>query len=187
MNKKLIMVSDRGEMDWICDKFDPPEGTEAISYEDYKKEIMELSTEITSIDDLPEVCHKILDGYYHTYSTIVDAIGACCIAAVCAADRSEQGGITGFQAGAVMWYFIRNFMYHGNEVGLRIVDYDDMLFPQYEDKFEKTIPRHIFESLQKVAKEKLENKVHHAHPLVVEHWQSIVDGKVPFGYTIEED
>lgn len=82
-------------------------------------------------------------------------------------------------------------MYPTNKVGLKITDYDDMLYPQYENKFEKTIPRDIFESLQKAAKEKLEKDVRPSypttHPLVVEHWQSIVDGKVPFGYTIEED
>lgn len=190
MGKKLIMCSDRGEMDWVCDKFKPAEGVETISYEDYKDEIIKLSTEIKSIDDLPEVCHKILDGYFHTYSTIVDAIGACCIAAAWAADRSEQGGITGFQAGGVMWYFIRNYMYRGNKVGLRIMNYDDMLYPQYEDKYEKTIPQDIFESLQKAAKENLENlenKDHPVHPEVAAHWQSIVDGEVPFGYKIEED
>lgn len=186
MNKKLIMCSYKEKMDWVCDRFEPAEGTETISYEDYKAEILKLATEIKSIDDLPEVCHKILDGYFHTYSTIVDAIGACCIAAAWAADRSGQGGITGFQAGGVMWYFIRNYMYRGNKVGLKITDYDDMLFPQYEYKYEKTIPRHIFESLQKAAKEKLE-KEHSAHPLVAAHWMEIVGGKVPFGYKIEEN
>lgn len=187
MNKKLIMCSDRGEMDWTCDKFDPPEGTETISYEDYKKEIGELSHDTKSIDDLPEVCHKILDGYYHTYSTIVDAIGACCIAAAWAANRSEQGGITGYQAGAVMWYFIRNFVYRDNKVGLRIMNYDDMLFPQYEYKYEKTIPQDIFESLQKAAEENLAKDNGYAHPNVIEHWIKITEGEVPFGYTIKED
>lgn len=187
MDKKLIMCSDRGEMDWACDKFEPADGTETISYEDYKKEIIELSTGIKSIDDLPEVCHKILDGYFHTYSTIVDAIGACCIAAAWAADRSEHGGISVFQAGCVMWYFIRNYMYRNNKVGLKITDYDDMLFPQNADKFEKTIPRHIFESLQKAAEEKLAKDNGYAHPNVVEHWINITEGEVPFGYKIEED
>lgn len=187
MNKKLIMCSDRGEMDWVCDRFKPAEGTETISYDDYKAEILKLATEIKSIEDLPEVCHKILDGYFHTYSTIVDAIGACCIAAAWAANRSEHGGITGFQAGAVMWYFIRNFMFPDNKVGLKITDYDDMLFPQYADKFEKTIPRDIFESLQKAAEDNLAKDNRYTHPNVIEHWIKITEGEVPFGYKIEED
>ena len=53
MNKKLIMMSDKDEMDWVCEGFDPPEGTETISYEDYKKEISKLSMETKSVDDLP--------------------------------------------------------------------------------------------------------------------------------------
>ena len=45
----------------------------------------------------------------------------------------------------------------------------------------------LFESLQKAAKENLESTGNFVHPRVVAQWQSIVDGKVPFGYTIKED
>ena len=30
-----------------------------------------------------------------------------------------------------MWDFIIDWMYTSNQCGLRIVDYDDMLYPQY--------------------------------------------------------
>ena len=33
--------------------------------------------------------------------------------------------------------------------------------------------------------DKLSEKEEHVHPHVVAHWKSIVDGQIPFGYTIE--
>ena len=85
-----------------------------------------------------------------------------------------------------MWDFIKDWSFSGNKCGLRIVDYDNMLYPQYDDKFEKTISASIWESLQKEAAENLKDRPT-AHPTVIAHWQSIVDGKVPFGYTVKDD
>lgn len=95
-------------------------------------------------------------------------------------------GITGFQAGFVMWDFIRDWQYSHNVAGLKLVDYDNMLYPQYHYKFEKTISPDIWKALQEEAKKNLDNK-EHAHPDVIAHWQSIADGNVPFGYSVKED
>ena len=73
-----------------------------------------------------------------------------------------------------------------NKCGMKFVDYDDMLYLQCVYKFEKTISPDTYEALQKQAKENLET-VYNAHPRVAAHWQSIVDEKVPFGYTVKED
>lgn len=100
----------------------------------------------------------------------------------------SEFGITGFQAGFVMWDFVRDWLYPTNECGLKIVDYDYMLYPQYQYKFEKVISKDIWEGLQKQAKENLEAKDQgYVHPDVKAHWQSIVDGKVPFGYKVKVD
>ena len=40
--------------------------------------------------------------------------------------------------------------------------------------------------LQDEAKKKLEGTTS-AHPEVLAHWQSIVDGRVPFGFTVVEE
>lgn len=95
-------------------------------------------------------------------------------------------GITGFQAGCVMWDFIRDWSYSGNKTSLRIVDYDNMLYPQYDYKFEKTITPSVWNALQKEAAKNLEER-DHAHPDVVAHWKSIAEGHVPFGYSVRED
>lgn len=100
---------------------------------------------------------------------------------------ANKFGITSFQAGFVMWDFVRGWSYRNNKTGLRIVDYDNMLYPQYEDKFQKTITPTVWESLQKEAKERLENDTEYTHPKVIEHWKSIANGVVPFGYEVKEE
>lgn len=96
-------------------------------------------------------------------------------------------GLTHFQASCSMWEFIQNFIHSDNKCGMKLIDYDEMLYPQYEYKFcDKIIPKYTWESLQKQAKENLEAHSCNASPRVINHWQSIVNGKVPFGYIVED-
>lgn len=139
-----------------------------------------------TIDTLPEFINHIMNDYEHDYGTICHAVSACALAAAWAANKSESGGITGFQASFVMWDFIRQWLKTSNEVGMKLVDYDDMLYPQYGYKFEKTIRKDTWEQLQSVAKKRLEEKDEHVHPNVIAHWESIVKGVVPFGFTVTE-
>lgn len=140
------------------------------------------------IDSLEGFINHLMNDYIHDYGTVCHAIAASMMAALHAANETERGGITGFQAGAVMWEVIRHMSYSDNKTGLRIINYDDMLFPQYAYKFtERKISKDMFEALQKEAAERLKTERDHAHPKVIEHWQSIVDGKVPFGYEIEKE
>ena len=99
---------------------------------------------------------------------------------------AKEMGITGFQAGFVMWDFVRNWQYSTNKCGLRILDYDDMLYPQYDHKFEKTIRSNTWNELQETAKNNLETR-EHAHPDVIAHWKSIAAGNIPFGYSVCDD
>ena len=88
-----------------------------------------------------------------------------------------------------MWDFIREWEFSDNKCGLAIIDYDNMLYPQYENKFcKKTISSYTWKSLQERARELLEETSagEPAADRVIEHWKSIVDGVVPFGYTVEE-
>ena len=65
-----------------------------------------------------------------------------------------------------------------------------MLYPGYADHYDKVISEEIWESLQEEAKKKLEQAKKNkefASPNVVEHWRSIVDGKVPFGFRVGND
>ena len=142
-----------------------------------------------NLETLPGFMNHILNDYCHDYGTICHAISACAVAAAWAADSSDQGGITGFQSGAIMWEFVRQWGYKNNKTSLKIIDYDKMLYPQYKDQFTKnTISLETWKVLQERAKELLaENENSIVHPDVREHWKSIVNGLVPFGYTVKNE
>ena len=85
-----------------------------------------------------------------------------------------------------MWDFIQDWLYSNNKCGMRILDYDEMLYPQYEYKFDKTISEETFAELQKEAARRIEDGACYASPAVLQHWISITEGKVPFGYTVKQ-
>lgn len=149
-----------------------------------KQELKDKRKNIKSFDDLVEFLKDVDEHYNIGYGGAPRAIAQAALAT--AWYLSREFGITGFQASCAMWDFIEGWTYTDNKCGMEIVNYDNMLYPQYDDNFDKTIPKCVFLALQKEAKEKLkENK--NARPAVVSHWQSIVDGNVPFGYVVKED
>ena len=140
-----------------------------------------------TFDTLPAFIQHVMNDYSHDYGTICHAIGACCIATAWACNSMDgaRGGITGFQAGCIMWDFVRHWRYRSNKCGLRIMDYDNLLFPQYAHYFEKTIPSEVWECLQEEAKKMMEDSTFTSDE-VYHHWESITEGNIPFGFTVEE-
>lgn len=131
-------------------------------------------------DRLPEFIRKLTEDYQHDYGTICHAVAAAAVAGAWSVERSPCGGITGFQAGAIMWEFMR----HWNHVKgpARLLDYNDLLYPQYENKF-RTISDETWQHIKDQARKNLDENGE-AHPAVVAHWQSIMSGEVPFGLAI---
>lgn len=150
-------------------------------YEEARKE------DLKTIEDLNKFVNDKMDNYCHDYGTICHAIASSMIATMTTLNNSRQGGITGFQASCIVQQVLMRAMYHGNKVGIRMLNMDHLLYPQYYHEFEKTITLETWEKLRKTAKENLDNKSENAHPSVVEHWQSIVDGNVPFGFVIKDE
>jgi hypothetical protein len=141
-----------------------------------------------TLEKLPEFLDKLAFEYQHDYGTICHAIAASAIAASWAMNDTEQGGITGFQAGAIMWEYIRHWQHFKGP--MRLVTYSDMLYPQHEDRFTKTISSNTWEYLQKEAAEKLKEQEivgNQCSERVLAHWQSIVDGNIPFGFELEQE
>lgn len=143
------------------------------------------------LETLPEFMNHILNDYCHSYGTICHAIAACALAAAWAANHSDQGCITGFQSGAVMWDFVRQWEYRNNKTSLRIIDYDKMLYPQNKGYFEdRTIYQSTWKALQNEAKRRLDEMdlgKESAVDSVIVHWTNIANGVVPFGYKIKND
>jgi len=140
-----------------------------------------------TLETLPEFVRHVMNDYVHDYGTICHAVSACAVAAAWAANEEPQGGITGFQAGFVMWDFVKQWQFSNNKTGLRILNFDDLLYPQYGHKFDKKISTKTWEAIQKRAKELIDEKDEYVHPNVQAHWHSIVDGIVPHGFVVEDD
>ena len=162
--------------------------------EEYTKALMQKWAENAkeqTLETLPAYISNILDNYEHDYGTICHAMATIGVAAMWAANKHDQGGVTGFQAGAITWLFIQQWNPNMvGESGARILNFDDMLYPQYEGKFDKTIPKKTWERLQKQAAAKLDELVDEDDLVsikVLDHWNSINSGIVPFGYTVEEE
>jgi hypothetical protein len=140
-----------------------------------------------TVETLPEFIRHLTEDYEHDYGTICHAVAAAALASASSVNNSKQGGITGFQAGAVMWEFIGHWTHYDEEteVGLRLQKFGDLLYPQYSDKF-VTIEKETWTKLQERAKmlvkEHADGK--NVHPSVYAHWESIVAGKVPFGLRV---
>ncbi len=137
-----------------------------------------------TLDELPTFITTMMNESLG-YGSVCCAVAASAIAAAWTANKHEHGGITGFQAGAVMWEFVRQWNYKSNKIGLSITDYDHLLFPQYEADFDKTISPAQWKLLQKEAEDNLATD--RAVGVVRSHWQSIVDGVIPFGFSVKEE
>ena len=148
-----------------------------------EKEWFEQARNMT-VEELPEFIRHLTEDYYNDYGTACHAVAAGAVAAAWA--LCEKEGLSSFQAGFVMWDFIRNWTCQSNKCGLKLLDYDDMLYPQYDDKYEKTISSHVWRALQNEAAERLKKEMN-ACESVKAHWASIVAGQVPFGYKVKED
>jgi hypothetical protein len=141
-----------------------------------------------TLEDLPAFLKELTEDYEHDYGTICHAIAAGAVAAAWAIERTQQGGITGFQAGAIAWEILRGW---GGitlgECGSRFQNMDDLLLPQYEMHF-NSISKDTLQRIQEKAKSNLEeNRTDMVAPHVVAHWQSIANGKVPFGLKVNDD
>lgn len=151
-----------------------------------KEKLQEERRNIESFEELVSFLEKIKDNYGSGYGEAPRAIAQAALAtAYYLADK--EFGITGFQANFVMWDFLFDWQFPSNECGLKIVNYDDMLLPQNEHRFEKVISKETFAKLQVKAKDNLINRdLDYVHGSVLKHWQSIANGNVPFGYVIKE-
>lgn len=164
------------------DMFPPDPNKETVTEEMHPEKAWFAEARKMTEEELPDFYARIIHGYNHDYGTVCHAVAACALAAAWAACKDV--GLSGFQAGFVMWDFIKNWTKSGNECGLRLIDYDNMLYPQYEERFDKTIHKDNWRMIQKKAIENLE-KEKIAHPDVIEHWKKIANGAVPFGYRVK--
>ena len=124
-------------------------------FRDIKEEWQEKAKTVT-VETLPDFLKELTETYQHDYGTICYATVIAAIAAANVVNHSPAGRITGFQAGAVMWGFIREWNYSSNKTGLLLLNYDNFLYPQYAENFQKVIPKQIWKNIQKEAQVQIE-------------------------------
>lgn len=135
---------------------------------------------------LPKFLKELSEGNYD-YSTVCYCLTAGMKAVFNALNDAPAmgGGITGFQASYIMWECMVHIFHQNDDVGLKLIDYSEMMYPQYAHKFEKTIDKKTWKALQKKAIKTLdESKL--LHPEVRQHLENIKAGIIPFGYIIKK-
>jgi len=149
---------------------------EEYDYSELKDEWVELARK-----DMPALI-EVLKDFKHDYNT--SALATSVLAYAGFEYMAQELGITGNQAQWAALEFLALTRIYSPPFGIR--SYNDMLYPQYEHKF-NCISRDTFNHLQSEAKKHLEeDSVLQPHKDVIAHWKSIVDGNVPFGYKIEK-
>jgi hypothetical protein len=174
-----------------CPDFEPaqtvkPEAQEITEedgiHEQWYKDAREVIPET-----LQAFIERLTNDYVHDYRTIAHAAAASALAAVNAVDESDQGGLIGYQINYILWRIILKIGAYPEGALLYMSNFDNMLYPQYADQFERTLKVAHWAAIQKRAAEALASTpVNEVDPQVREHWQSIVDGTVPFGWSVEE-
>ena len=139
--------------------------------------------EVRTPEQLVAFMRQVMDGYIHDYGTVCKAIAACALAASWCANRMEggAGGITGFQSGAVFWEYARRWQ--GIDGPARLMRYSEMLFPQHEVDFARTITPLTADWLRAEAG-KLLAEGGPSHPEVVAHWKKIAEGNLPWSFEV---
>ena len=155
--------------------------TDECCVQEAREYLLEKGGKVKKLFDMFSLIEEVREEYDYDYAVAPVSIGIVC---GCLANYlSNCMGLTGFQASHAMWEFIKTFTKRGNKCGLELVDYDDMLYPQYSKRFEKTIPKESWEKLQETAKNLLET-TSDASEDVIKHWERIANGEIPFGYKI---
>lgn len=109
----------------------------------------------------------------HDYGTCVYAMSIAALASFNYV--SSVLGCTGFQAGCADLDFLKRTRHLKH--GFQIVNYENLLYPQYIDKFptRSQILRDNIDEIGKAAEQKLAETDDRVHPDVKRHWEDLVD------------
>jgi hypothetical protein len=156
------------------------------NWKKYRKNWFELAKNIKTKEEFDEF-YSVLTNLDHTYNSHAEAMGAISLAAF--ELSASIFGATGFTASCALWRVIKGTGIFRSNVGLRMVNYDHMLYPQYKDDFEKVIKKDTYENLQSAAKSRLKKAESSGDMAerVREHMKNIAAGNLPWGYVVSDD
>lgn len=143
--------------------------------------ILKKGEEIQTLEELDRLIEEAMRKFNFDVTAATESAGAVCT--VVANFLSKKMGIPRVSRDLIMWSFITNFKFPSATCGLRLINFDHMLYPQYKSNFKKTIGAETWKRLQEEAKRNLEGRIP-GKAKTIAHWQSIVNGVVPFGYKV---
>ena len=123
-----------------------------------------------SIEELNQIITDLTERE-HEYGTCVYAMSIAAEAAF--KFISHKLGATGFQASCADLDFLRRI--RGMKHGFCVLDYENLLYPQYMDKFDKNYEDYVLENQPKL-KERAIAKLKEspqAHESVLAHWKKL--------------
>ena len=139
------------------------------------------------LDDgsLQKFLDHLKNDYLHDYGTSAKATAAAAFATANAFALYE--GLTGFQWSCVAMCVLGQMCFPYNKLGFTVIDYDDLLYPQYEYRFaELKISAERAEKLRQEAKARISKSGGVAHPDVMEWWQKLANGQFPEWLKVEK-
>ncbi len=123
----------------------------------------------------------------HTYDSACHATAAMALHA--ARRMASRLGLSGFQAGFVDLQFVSHWRFDDEDVPFGIMDFSQLLYPQYDDDAPRRISKATFERLRELARERLNEApkgLKFASERVLERWRLIAGGNLPICTTIKE-
>jgi hypothetical protein len=156
-----------------------------MTEQEYRDAVYDEAKETKTPEALTEFIAK---RYAETldYGTIVYACSATMQAAFNVMNAHPQfGGITGFQAGCLMWEMVHKFGMFEKDAPLRIQDFNNLLYPQYDEKFATTISPETAAHLKEKAKVLAGKNGEFAHSEVMARWKKMADGWLPEFVAVE--
>lgn len=139
------------------------------------------------LDDgsLAKFIDHLKNDYKHDYGTSARATAAAAFATANAFARYE--GLTYFQWSCVAMDVLGQMCFPDNKLGYMVIDYDDLLYPQYEYRFtERKISAEGAEKLRQEAKTRISESDGLVHPDVMAWWQKLANGQFPEWLKVEE-
>lgn len=140
-----------------------------------------LGKELNSTSEMQDVADEVIRKFSSDYGSGPRAVAAF-ITKVANLFCREMS-FTGFQAGFIPLDFLLLFTFPKNKCGIKVLDYDNLLYPQLLEKF-TTISKETWDSVVKQARINLKEKPYAADE-VRRYWDYIARGKIPDGIRIK--